>query len=168
MTRLVIRNLSLALALAAITVVACAESDSVRRQEPTRGTNEKQETMMKMKMKMKIRITIGGKAVTATLAGNETAKDFVSLLPLTLTLKDYADNEKISDLPKKLSTKSAPPSYDPSAGDIAYYAPWGNLALFHKNGHDSPGLIKLGSIDSGADVLRQPGALKATFERIND
>lgn len=162
MTRLVIRNLSLALALAAITVVACAESDGVRRQEPTRGTNEKQET------KMKIRITIGGKAVTATLAGNETAKDFASLLPLTLTLKDYADNEKISDLPKKLSTKSAPPSYDPSAGDITYYAPWGNLALFHKNGHDSPGLIKLGSIDSGAAVLRQPGALKATFERIND
>lgn len=161
MMRPVVRNLSLALALAAITVVACAQRDSVRRQ-PTKGTEEMQET------KMKVRITIGGKAVTATLAGNETAKDFASLLPLTLTLKDYADNEKISDLPKKLSKKGAPASYDPSAGDITYYAPWGNLALFHKDGHDSPGLIKLGSFDSAVDVLRQPGALKATFERMND
>ncbi|MBS1866564.1 MAG: hypothetical protein JSS69_11685 [Acidobacteria bacterium] len=117
---------------------------------------------------MKIRITIGGKTVTATLTSNQAAKDFASLLPLTLTLKDYADNEKISDLPKKLSTKGAPASYDPSAGDITYYAPWGNLALFHKDGHDSPGLIKLGSIDSGPELLRQPGALKATFERVND
>jgi hypothetical protein len=162
MTRLVIRNLSIALALAATTVVACAESNGIRRPEPMWETNKKPET------KMKIRITIGGKAVTATLADNETAKDFASLLPLTLTLKDYADNEKISDLPKKLSAKGTPASYDPSAGDITYYAPWGNLALFHKDGHDSPGLIKLGSFDSEPELLRQAGVLKATFERMND
>jgi hypothetical protein len=162
MKRVIIRNVSITLALAAITAGAWAESDGARRQELARETNEKQET------KMKIRITITGKALTATLAGNETVKDFASLLPLTLTLKDYADNEKISDLPKKLSTKGAPASYDPSAGDITYYAPWGNLALFHKDGHDSPGLIKLGIIDSGAELLHQPGALKATFERMND
>ncbi len=161
MTRVVIRNLSIAMALAITTAVACGES-GVRVQELKRGTNEKQVT------NMKILITIGGKAVAATLASNETAKDFASLLPLTLTLKDYADNEKISDLPKKLSKKGAPASYDPLAGDITYYAPWGNLALFHKDGHVSPGLIKLGSIDSGAELLRQPGALKATFERLND
>jgi hypothetical protein len=162
MTRVVIRNLAMAMALAISTAVACGESDGVGVQESTRGTNEKQVT------NMKIRITIGGRAVIATLADNEAAKDFASLLPLTLTLKDYADNEKISDLPKKLSTKGAPASYDPSAGDITYYAPWGNIALFHKDGHDSPGLIKLGTIDAGAEVLRQPGALKAMFERMND
>jgi hypothetical protein len=117
---------------------------------------------------MKIRITIASKTSTATLADNQTAKDFASLLPLKLTLKDYADNEKISDLPKKLSTKSAPASYYPSAGDITYYSPWGNLAMFHKDGHDSPGLVKLGTIDSGPELLRQPGPLKTTFERIND
>ncbi len=159
---MVIRTLWIAMAVAAITVAVCAESDSVRSQEPRSGTTEKQET------KMKIRITIGDKVASATLASNETAQDFVSLLPLTLTLKDYADNEKISDLPKKLSRKGAPASYDPSAGDITYYAPWGNLALFHKDGHDSPGLIKLGSFDSGAELLHEPGVLKATFERTKD
>ena len=47
---------------------------------------------------MKIRIDIEGQAVTSTLVDSETSKDFVSLLPLTLTLKDYAATEKISDL----------------------------------------------------------------------
>jgi hypothetical protein len=148
----------MAMALAIATAVACGESDGVSVQEPTSGTNEKRVT------NMKIRITIGGRAVIATLADNETAENFASLLPLTLTLKDYADNEMISDLPKKLSTRGAPASYDPSAGDITYYAPWGNLALFRKDGYDSPGLIKLGSFDSGAEVLRKPEPLKATFE----
>jgi hypothetical protein len=128
--------------------------------EPTRGANERRET------NIKIRVIIEGRAVAATLADNEAAREFASLLPLTLTLKDYADNEKISDLPKKLSTKGVPATYNPSTGDITYYAPWGNLALFHKDGHNSPGLIKLGKFDSGAELLRRPGALKATFERM--
>lgn len=41
-------------------------------------------------------------------------------LPLTLTLKDYAGTEKISDLPKRLSTEGAPSGSDPSVGDITY------------------------------------------------
>jgi hypothetical protein len=153
---------ALTLALAGTTAMACGDGDEVRLQARTKEPHDRQVR------KMKICITIGSKAMTATLADNGTAKDFASLLPLTLTLKDYADNEKISDLSKKLSTKGAPASYDPSAGDITYYAPWGNLALFHKDGHDSPGLIKLGSIDSGTELLRQPGSLKATFERVKD
>ena len=48
---------------------------------------------------MKIRITIGHKTVTATLIDSDTARDFVSLLPLTLTLEDYNKTEKVSDLP---------------------------------------------------------------------
>src|SRR5215208_8207230 len=47
---------------------------------------------------MKVRIKIGEKEVTATLKDSETARDFASLLPLTLTLEDYAHTEKISDL----------------------------------------------------------------------
>ena len=38
---------------------------------------------------MKVRITVDGKAIEATLLDNATARDFASLLPLTLTLEDY-------------------------------------------------------------------------------
>ena len=55
---------------------------------------------------MKIRITIDGTLITATLENNVTARDFASLLPLTLTLKDYASTERISDLPRRLSTEA--------------------------------------------------------------
>lgn len=48
----------------------------------------------------------------------------MGLLPLTLTLEDYASTEKISDLPKRLSTQGAPAGIDPSVGDVTYYAPW--------------------------------------------
>ena len=53
---------------------------------------------------------------------------------------------------------------DPSVGDIAYYAPWGNLAIFYKDFGYSRGLIRLGRIDSGIEVLAVPGALKVTIE----
>jgi hypothetical protein len=115
---------------------------------------------------MKISLQFQDKTMTATLIDNETARDFVSLLPLTLTLKDYAATEKISDLPKKLSTRDAPRGYEPSAGDIAYYAPWGNLAIFYKDAGYARGLIPLGRIDSGIEALSVPGPLKATIERV--
>ncbi|MGH8639209.1 MAG: cyclophilin-like fold protein, partial [Burkholderiales bacterium] len=105
---------------------------------------------------MKIRIDVNGTPVTATLDDNETSRDFVSLLPLTLTLEDYNSTEKISNLPKKLSTKDAPAGINPSVGDIAYYAPWGNLAIFYKDFGYSRGLVKLGHIDSPADVFHRP------------
>ena len=114
---------------------------------------------------MKIRIDVDGGAVMATLDNNsQAAKDFMALLPLTLTLSDYNATEKVSDLPRRLSTKDAPPGFDPSIGDIAYYAPWGNLAIFYKGFGYSRGLIKLGTIDAGLDRLNAPGSLKATIE----
>ena len=91
--------------------------------------------------RMKIRLKVGGTVLTATLIDSATTRDFTSLLPLTLTLKDYAGTEKISDLPKKLSTESAPSGSDPSVGDITYYAPWGNLAIFYRDFGYSSGLV---------------------------
>ena len=115
---------------------------------------------------MKIRLTIDGKAVEATLLDNATARDFLSLLPMTLTLEDYATTEKIAYPPRKLSTTGAPAGSDPSVGDIAYYAPWGNLAIFYKDFGYSKGLVQLGRIDSGIEALSVPGGLKVTIERI--
>jgi hypothetical protein len=57
---------------------------------------------------VKIRIKVENKTLAATLHDNATSKDFVSLLPLRLTLKNYAATEKISDLTKRLSTAGAP------------------------------------------------------------
>ena len=115
---------------------------------------------------MKIRLTINGQSATATLDDNPTARDFLSMLPLALTLEDYASTEKIAYPPRKLSTQGAPAGIDPEIGDITYYAPWGNLALFYKDFGYSAGLIRLGRFDSGVEAVRVRGSLKATIEAI--
>lgn len=107
---------------------------------------------------MKIQMTVGAAVIaTATLDNNESARDFAALLPLVLHLKDYASTEKIADLPRALTTKGAPAGYEPSAGDISYYAPWGNLAIFHKDFEFSSGLVRLGQVESGLDAIRLSG-----------
>jgi hypothetical protein len=113
---------------------------------------------------MRIRMNVEGKALAATLEDNATTREFAALLPLTLTLTDYNATEKISDLPKRLSTKGAPPGSDPAVGDISYYAPWGNLAVFYRDFGYSEGLVKLGTIESGIEALRRSGPLRVTIE----
>ena len=115
---------------------------------------------------MKIRLKLEDTVITATLIDNKTTRDFISLLPLTLTLEEYAGTEKISDLPKRLSTEGAPSGSDPSVGDIAYYAPWGNLAIFYRDFGYSRGLVILGKIDSGIGAFNVPGSIRVTFELI--
>jgi len=114
--------------------------------------------------RMKIRLKLEDKVLTATLNDSKAARDFAAQLPLTLTLTDYSKTEKISDLPKKLSTDGAPSGSDPSVGDIAYYAPWGNLAIFYRDFGYSSGLVILGTIDGGIEALSGPKPVKVTIE----
>ncbi|TAJ83308.1 cyclophilin-like fold protein [Reyranella sp.] len=112
---------------------------------------------------MKIEIALDGATIVATLEGNPTARDFLNLLPLSVTLEDYAATEKIFHLPRKLTIQGAPDGYEPRAGDIAYYAPWGNIAIFYKDFRYSPGLVKLGVISTGRDVLTRSASMNATI-----
>ena len=84
--------------------------------------------------------------------------------PVTLTLEDYAATEKIAYLPRKLSTDGAPPGFNPSVGAVTYYAPWGNLAIFHKDARYADGLIELGRIESGLELLAARGPVRVTIE----
>lgn len=115
---------------------------------------------------MKIKMTIGYTVATATLIDSEASRDFASLLPLTLTREDHAGTEKVSDLPAPLSTGDAPPGFEPSRGDIAHYAPWGNVAIFYRDFRYSAGLVPLGTIDSGMEAFDVPGSLNVTIDLI--
>lgn len=97
---------------------------------------------------MKIRFVIGKEVINGTLLDNAAARDFASRLPLELKLEDYAGAEKISMLSQKLTLKNAPAGARATAGDITYYAPWGNLAIFYKDHGYASGLIPLGRLDS--------------------
>lgn len=115
---------------------------------------------------MKIKITIDKKIAEAVLYDNPTAKDFASLLPLTLSMEDYNKTEKISQLSKKLSDENAPNGFKPFIGDITYYEPWGNLALFYKDFSYANGLISIGKIISGIENFEGKNNATVTFEAI--
>ncbi len=106
---------------------------------------------------MKIRLTVDGQTATATLYDNATARDFASLLPLTLTMEDYDTIERVSSLPRKLSTQGAPEGVAPAAGELTHYAPWGNLAIFIRPRAYSRSLLPLGKVDEGLPILSRPG-----------
>ncbi|WP_159159093.1 cyclophilin-like fold protein [Aeromonas veronii] len=115
---------------------------------------------------MNIKMTIASQIITATLEDSHSARDFFAMLPLTLPLEDYADTEKIAYLPHKLTTQGAPKGIDPNVGDLTYYAPWGNLAIFYRDFGYSTGLIKLGRIESGLSHLTTTSAASITIEAI--
>jgi len=83
---------------------------------------------------------------------------------LDLTLSDYHATEKVADLPRELVTRDVPVSYTPKAGDITYYAPWGNLAIFYKPFRTSRRLVRLGAFDGPIDTLLKDGAIAVRIE----
>ena len=115
---------------------------------------------------MKLLLTVNGAPLAATLYDNAASRDLLKLLPLEVTLQDYASAEKIAYLPRKLDTAGAPAGFDPSPGDITYYAPWGNLAIFYRDQPFASGLVSLGKIESGVDALKVGGTLKVTIEAV--
>jgi hypothetical protein len=56
----------------------------------------------------------------------------------------------------------------PSAGDLAYYSPWGNLAIFYEDFRYSAHLVRPGRIDSGVEALKRPGCLRVTLEPVGE
>lgn len=112
---------------------------------------------------MNIRVTLDGRPVDAALNGSPAARAFAELLPLTLDLEDFHGTERVADLPRKLDTSGAPEPAAATVGDIAYYAPWGNLALFYRDGPaPSADLLILGHLDVSADQLGR--ATRITIE----
>lgn len=99
----------------------------------------------------KVKMIFGDEEMVVRLNDSPASRELLSLLPLTLDFKDYAGEEKISYLPRKLDTGG---TSEKGSGDFAYYAPWGNLAVFYnKTPSGGRGLYILGVIESGRDRL---------------
>ena len=121
--------------------------------QPSTGESTDENTEATESSNVKIIMTINGEEIIATMYDNSTSRDFISMLPLTLTFEDHNKTEKISYLPRDVTTEDAPDGFDPSIGDLTLYAPWGNLAIFYNDFDYSSGLISLGRIDSGIETL---------------
>lgn len=114
----------------------------------------------------RVRITIGGKSIEATLADSEAARDFASLLPITLPMNDLFRREKFAHLPRAISEQGKR-THDYAVGTIGYWPPGPDVAIFYRQDGEripDPGLIVLGKIRAGVEALNVPGAIRATIE----
>ena len=136
---------------AAASVLATAAASATAQASPTPPTSPQASAMH-------IAITLDGRhRLRAQLQDNPSSRALLASLPLDLPLdlplEDFAE-EKIVRLPHKLSSQDAPASYRGQPGDITYYAPWGNLALFYGSGPNAPGLVYLGRFEGSYSPLR--------------
>lgn len=116
---------------------------------------------------LKVKISVGDRIISATMEDNAAGRDFLSRLPLEVTLNDFNNTtEKIFYPEPALTLEGAKRGCAPVPGDITIYAPWGNVAIFCKNWSHSNDLIKIGHIDGdGISALTTGGDIKVKFEK---
>lgn len=109
---------------------------------------------------MRISLTVGDQEATATLADNAAARDLASMLPITVPIGDLFGREKPGPLPRPLSTDGVEPVSTYRVGQLAYWPP--NADVFVVYAGDGlpvpdPGLIPLGTVDTGLDLVAGAG-----------
>lgn len=111
-------------------------------------------------------LVVDGQEILITLYDTPAANALYDMLPLELQFEDFNHTEKISDLPEELPTEEEPDGCDPDIGDLCLYAPWGNLSVFYQDFPYSEGLIPLGHVDAGMDLIaNQTGDFFAILKR---
>lgn len=116
-----------------------------------------------------VRFRAGTGAVDVTIVEDSPAsRDFLSMLPLTLTLEEFNGREKIADLPRQLNYDGSPGS-DPEDGDLIYFTPWQNLGFYYNTagiGH-SEQTIHIGRYEATVEELARFEGQKTTVEIVD-
>jgi hypothetical protein len=81
-------------------------------------------------------------------------------------MNDLFKREKVGHLPRSISTEGKR-IHAYALGDIAYWPPGPDVAIYYD--HDGerisdPGIIVIGKVRSGLNVLNVPGAVRVTME----
>lgn len=117
------------------------------------GNNE--QTDVTENFEKKLKMSVGTQEIIITLYDTYESDALYDMCPLELIFEDYNGTEKISFLLRDLPVDEETDGCEPEAGDLCYYAPWGNLAVFYEDFRYSDNLVLLGHIDSGLETLTE-------------
>ncbi len=131
-------------------------------QEENTNNNIGEETQMP-----KLNIKVGNKNFSATLYDNETTREFINNMPLTINMSELNGNEKYYYMDKSLKTNSENVR-NIKKGDLMLYGS-DCLVLFYKSFSTSYSYTKLGYIDDVSDLEQAVGKenINVTFELQN-
>ena len=110
-----------------------------------------------------INLKINNKEYKLILYDNQTAKDFLAMMPLTITMNDLNANEKYHNLSKNLTTQSSRVG-SIKTGDFMLYGS-NCLVLFYESFSTSYSYTKIGYIEnaSGLKNTLGRGSVQITF-----
>lgn len=127
-------------------------ADTSSEEQIVESANEQTEKLL-------IRLTDeAGKTIIFSLNDSSAAKSLYNQLPLSPQIENYSNNEKIFYPPNKLDTNDTPLAKGP-AGTLAYYEPWGDVAIYYGDCGGANGLYMLGQAISGAEHISTMGGL---------
>ncbi|MEI0602732.1 cyclophilin-like fold protein [Brachyspira alvinipulli] len=110
-----------------------------------------------------VNLKINNKEYKLILYDNQTAKDFLSMMPFTITMNDLNANEKYHNLNKSLTTQSSRGG-SIKIGDFMLYGS-NCLVLFYENFSTSYSYTKIGYIEntSGLKDSLGRGSVEISF-----
>ncbi len=144
-------------------------SASMPATSPTTSAPESTATETAAEQLPVVRFTSGQTSIDVTIKPeNPTARDFLSMLPLTVPVEEFAGREKIANLPRELVTEGSSGS-DPVDGDLIYFKPWGNLGFYYNTaGIDfSDQTIHLGTYEATGEQLELLEGSDITVARLD-
>lgn len=145
-------------------LTSCSPGDNFPDEEKPTPPHTEQHPPQSNTMK----ITIGTTVFTATLATNASVTAFNAMLPLTLSMSDFSNNEKVASLPSRLTTAATNPGTIVS-GDIMLYGS-SSLVLFYETFSTSYSYTNIGRIDdtTGLEAALGRGNITIKFETNGD
>lgn len=115
---------------------------------------------------LQIRVETDSERIIFALNDSSAARSLYNQLPLILPVEDYSTNEKIFYPPEELDVSDAPSAEGP-AGTLAYYEPWGDVAMFYSPCGNASGLYKLGEAVSGTKQIENLSG-EIRIEKVED
>jgi hypothetical protein len=131
-----------------------------------RAQNEVSDQSSLKDQPMKIQFEFDKHIFTATLENSPATLALIKMLPLSGTIEDYSNNEKVAYLPSKLPEDGSMKFSNERPGDLCYYAPWGNLVLYYASYRYSRGLVRLGRLDGSIEPLLTRGTFPLRIQSL--
>lgn len=147
-----------------LSLYACGENGNLNLPSAPESPNNPEFPSMPdapIKEKNMLQIIVGSNVFVATLYENETAEQFVKMLPMTVNMGELNGNEKYYYLPQNLPTNSQN-VYKINTGDLMLY---GNncLVLFYESLSTNYSYTKLGEVKNVVGLANALGRGTATI-----
>ena len=138
-------------------LTGCAMDRTEEKSSKPVDEEQQARSLVKGENPVKINLISGSTVIEAELDNSETSKQFVSTLPITLSMKQSDDREYYARIPKLSENGNAIPDYE--NGDVTYYTKGPSFAVFFaKAGKSSQGnLIRMGKVTSDLSLFEQLG-----------